>query len=170
MVPAMAVTIRAARPGDGSDMARVWASAADYYADLDPEHFHRPQAPGLAESFEDSIARAGNDVLLLVAELDGHVAGWLSARIQLPDADAAAQLMREPGWIRLAIDVLIVDTPAWRHGAGTALMTAAESWGRDRGARVARLGTYAHSPVSVPFYQNRMGYARRAIIFQKKLG
>jgi GNAT superfamily N-acetyltransferase len=166
----MAVTIRAARPGDGGGMARAWASAADYYADLDPEHFQRPQAPGLAESFEDSIARAGNDVLLLVAELDGHVVGWLSARIQLPDADSAAQLMREPGWIRLAIDVLIVDTPAWRHGAGTALMTAAESWGRDRGARAARLGTYAHSPVSVPFYENRMGYERRAIIFQKNLG
>jgi hypothetical protein len=24
-----------------------------------------------------------------------------------------------------------------------------------------------HSPVSVPFYENRMGYERRAIIFQK---
>ena len=166
----MAVTIRAARPGDGSGMARAWSSAADYYADLDPVHFQRPQLPGLAESFEDSITRAGNDVLLLVAELDGRVAGWLAARIQLPDQDAAAQLMREPGWIRLAIDVLIVDTPAWRHGAGTALLEAAESWGRDRGAHVARLGTYAHSPVSVPFYENRMGYERRAIIFQKELG
>ena len=166
----MAVTIRAARHGDGSDMAHAWASAADYYADLDPEHFQRPQLEGLAESFEGSITRAGSDVLMLVAELDGYVAGWLAARIQLPDKDAAAELMREPGWIRLAIEVLIVDTPAWRHGAGTALLTAAESWGRDRGARVARLGAYAHSPVSVPFYENRMGYQRRAIIFQKKLG
>ena len=151
-------------------MARAWASAADYYADLDPEHFQRPQLQGLAESFEDSITRAGNDILLLVAELDGHAVGWLAARIQLPDADAAVQLMREPGWIRLAIDVLIVDTPAWGHGAGAALLKAAESWGRGRGARVARLGTYAHSPVSVPFYENRMGYERRAIIFQKSLG
>jgi GNAT superfamily N-acetyltransferase len=166
----MALTIRAARPGDGTGMARAWASTADYYADLDPEHFQRPQSRDLAGSFEDSIARAGNDALLLVAELDGDVAGWLAARIQLPEEDAAAQLMREPGWTRLAVDVLIVETPAWRHGAGTALLTAAESWGRDRGARVARLGTYAHSPVSVPFYENRMGYQRRAIIFQKKLG
>ena len=153
----MAVTIRAARPGDGSGMARAWVSAADYYADLDPVHFQRPQPQGLAESFEDSITRAGNHVLLLVAELDGRVAGWLAARIQLPDKDAAAELMREPGWIRLAIEVLIVDTPAWRHGAGTALMEAAESWGRDQGAHVARLGTYAHSPVSVPFYEKPDG-------------
>jgi GNAT superfamily N-acetyltransferase len=165
----MAVTIRAARAGDGSGMVRAWASAADYYADLDPEHFQRPQLRGLAESFEDSITRAGNDVLLLVAELDGQAVGWLAARIQLPDKDAATQLMREPGWIRLAIDVLIVDTPAWRHGVGAALLKVAESWGRDRGAHVARLGAYAHSPVSVPFYENRMGYERRAIIFQKNL-
>jgi hypothetical protein len=27
----MAVTIRAARPGDGSGMVRAWGSAADYY-------------------------------------------------------------------------------------------------------------------------------------------
>jgi GNAT superfamily N-acetyltransferase len=165
----MAITIRPARPGDGDGMARVWASAADYYADLDPEHFQRPQPHGLAESFENSISEAGNDALLLVAELDGHVAGWLAARIQRPEEDAAAELAREPGWTRLAIDILIVDTPTWRHGAGTALLQAAESWGRDRGARVARLGTYAHSPVSVPFYETRMGYERRAIIFQKEL-
>jgi hypothetical protein len=31
-------------------------------------------------------------------------------------------------------------------------------------------GTYAHSPVSMPFYENRMGYERRATIFQKNLG
>jgi GNAT superfamily N-acetyltransferase len=165
----MALTIRAARPGDGSDMARVWTSAAAYYADLDPRHFQRPGTQGLAESFEDSITQAGNDALLLVAELGERAVGWLAARIQRPEADAAAQLMREPGWTRLAVDVLIVDTRAWRRGAGTALLKAAESWGRDQGARVARLGTYAHSPVSVPFYENRMGYERRAIIFQKEL-
>jgi hypothetical protein len=36
-------------------------------------------------------------------------------------------------------------------------------------ARVARLDTYARSPVSVPFYQSGMGYERRSIIFQKEL-
>lgn len=30
------------------------------------------------------------------------------------------------------------------------------------GARIVRLDTYAHSPVSVPFYEQRMGYQRRA--------
>ena len=44
-----------------------------------------------------------------------------------------------------------------------------EAWGRDRGAEMARLDTYAGSPVSVPFYEQRMGYQRRSIVFQKPL-
>ena len=48
-------------------------------------------------------------------------------------------------------------------------MAPASAWGRDRQARIVRLDTYAHSPVSVPFYEERMGYQRRAIVFQKHL-
>ena len=32
------------------------------------------------------------------------------------------------------------------------------------------LDTYAHSPVSVPFYERHMGYQRRSIAFAKALG
>jgi hypothetical protein len=34
---------------------------------------------------------------------------------------------------------------------------------------MVRLDAYAHSPVSVPFYEQRMGYQWRAIIFGKPL-
>ncbi len=67
------------------------------------------------------------------------------------------------------MDALIVDRSHWREGAGTALLEAAETWGRGRGAEIARLDAYAHGPVSVPFYEDRMGYQRRSIIFQKRL-
>jgi GNAT superfamily N-acetyltransferase len=79
------------------------------------------------------------------------------------------QLVREHGWTRLVVDALIVHQSQWRQGIGTALLKAAEDWGRARGAQVARLDTYAHSPVSVPFYEDRMGYQRRSIVFQKRL-
>jgi GNAT superfamily N-acetyltransferase len=78
-------------------------------------------------------------------------------------------MVREPGWTRLFIDALLVDQAVWREGTGTALLAAAEAWGRDRGADVVRLDTYAGSPVSVPFYEQRMGYQRRSIVFQKWL-
>jgi GNAT superfamily N-acetyltransferase len=165
----MSVTVRPARPGDGAAIAQVWLSTAAYYAALDPAHFQVPRAEGLAQGWEDELGHDNGDSLRLVAEAGGSVIGWLSARIELPEQGAATQLTREHGWTRLAVDALLVDRDRWRHGAGTALLEAAEAWGRDRGAQVARLDTYAHSPVSVPFYEDRMGYQRRSIIFQKQL-
>ncbi|HZC41829.1 MAG TPA: GNAT family N-acetyltransferase [Streptosporangiaceae bacterium] len=165
----MSVTVRPARPGDGAGMTRAWLSAAEYYTGLDSGLFRVPAAEGQAEDFEDWLRQGRDGALLLAAELGGRVVGWLSARIEPPHPAAASQLVRELGWTRLAIDALVVDRAAWRHGAGTALLTAAEAWGREHGAEVARLDTYAGSPVSVPFYENRMGYQRRAIVFQKRL-
>ena len=127
-----------------------------------------PSGQGLAGLFDNAITDAGADVLQLLAELDGRVVGWLSARVNRPDQDAAVELAREHGWTRLIVEVLIVDGQR-RQGIGTVLLDRAESWGRDKGARVARLGTYARSPVAVPFYEKHAGYSRRAIIFQKVL-
>jgi len=171
----MSVQIRPPRPGDGEGMARVWLSAGAYYASLDPALFQVPSTDGLAESFEADIAdiaptSESSDMLRLVAEQDGQVAGWLTARLAQPAASAAHQLVRELGWIRLMVDALVVDQAHWRHGTGTALLEAAESWGRDRGASMVRLDTYVHSPVSVPFYERHMGYQRRSIHFAKELG
>ena len=167
----MSVQIRPPRPGDGEGMARVWLSAGAYYASLDPALFQVPSTDGLAESFEADIGATSesSDALRLVAEQDGQVAGWLTARLAQPAASAVHQLVRELGWIRLTVDALVVDQAQWRHGTGTALLEAAESWGRDRGARMVRLDTYVHSPVSVPFYERHMGYQRRSIHFAKEL-
>jgi len=48
-------------------------------------------------------------------------------------------------------------------------MVAAETWAREQGVAFVSLDTYVHSPTSMPFYENRMGYARRAVIFRKEL-
>ena len=128
-----------------------------------------PSAKGLTGLFENAIGRGDGDVLQLVAELDGRVVGWLSARVQRPDQDAGVELAREHGWTRLMVEVLIVDGAQWRRGTGTALLRRAEVWGRGKDAEIVRLGTYAHSPVAVDFYEQHMGYARRSIIFQKRL-
>jgi GNAT superfamily N-acetyltransferase len=165
----MSVTVRAARPGDGAGISRVWLSTATYYAALDHEHFQVPSAEGLAEKWDDQLGEERGDWLQLVAEFHGQVAGWLAARIEPPEQNAASQLTREHGWTRLLVDALIVQRGQWRQGIGTALLEAAEAWGRARGAQVVRLDTYAHSPVSVPFYEDRMDYQRRSIVFQKRL-
>lgn len=159
-------------------MSKAWLSAGAYYAELDPEHFQVPAAEGLAGQWDrdlsdgddrDDADGTGGQSLMLVAESGGEVAGWLTARIEPASDHPAVQLTREHSWTRLVIDALVVDRAHWRGGAGTALLTAAEAWGRGRNAQVVRLNTYVHSPVSVPFYEERMGYERRAIIFQKRL-
>lgn len=165
----MSVTVRPARPGDGAAIAEVWLSAAAYYADLDPANFQVPRAVGLADGWEEQLGQDNGNRLRLVAQADGRVIGWLAARIEPPEENAAVQLTREHNWTRLAVDALVVGRGHWRHGAGTRLLEAAEAWGADRGALVARLDTYAYSPVSVPFYEDRMGYQRRSIVFQKRL-
>ena len=168
----MSVQIRPPRPGDGEGMARVWFSAGAYYADLDPALFQVPSADGLAESFEADIEARSTDTgsLRLVAERDSAVTGCLSAHVEYPVASIAHQLVRELGWIRLMVDALVVDQALWRQGTGTALLEAAESWGRGRDASMVRLDTYAHGPVAVPFYEQHMGYRRRSIYFAKGLG
>ena len=48
-------------------------------------------------------------------------------------------------------------------------MKAVEQWAHERGARLITLEAFAASPVSVPFYEDRMGYERHGIIFAKTL-
>lgn len=48
-------------------------------------------------------------------------------------------------------------------------MAAAEEWGRAGGGAVVITETNLASPMSVPFYEDRMGYTRQAVIFRKSL-
>jgi GNAT superfamily N-acetyltransferase len=157
----MTVTVRRARPGDGDGIARAWQGAAASYAGPGPRQFQGPSAQELAELWDNEARQRNDDTLQLVAELGGRVAGWLLARVWSDDDTG------QPA--TLTVDLLLVELGHQRQGAGTALMEAAESWGRARGAQVARLATFADSPVSVPFYEQRMGYQRHTIIFEKRL-
>jgi hypothetical protein len=99
----VAVVVRQARPGDGDAIARTWLSAGRYYAGLAPEHFQVPRAEGLAALWDDDIRRGAANSLYLVAESGGHVTGSLAAHLELPEPDAASQLTRDQGQVRLAV-------------------------------------------------------------------
>lgn len=157
------VTIRNARSGDAEAIAGAWLDAGGFYADLEPRRFQTPRADGLADVWREAVTGDAADSVRLVAELDGQVIGFLIGQLDRPEPDAAFQLTRDQAWTRLVVEVLVVLRGRWRHGAGAALLTAAEAWGRAHGAHMVRLDTYAHSPVSAPFYEQRMGYQRRAI-------
>jgi ribosomal protein S18 acetylase RimI-like enzyme len=166
----MDVIVRSARPGDGADLARGWLDGCRYYAALDPERFQIPEADGLAEWFEELLARpVSTDKVWLVAEVDGVVVGNVSAELHGPVDTAARQLLRLLGETRLFVGALGVEEAYQRQGIATRLMEAVEHWGRDRGAVCVSLDTWIHSRRSVPFYERRMGYHRASIVFEKRL-
>jgi GNAT superfamily N-acetyltransferase len=113
-------------------------------------------------------AGRGEREIALVAEIGGKVVGYLEARLEEPLASARYQTDPTLGERRLFINALLTARAYWRRGVGSALVAAAEEWGRERGATLAVMETYAESPVSVPFWQGR-GYRTHAVIMRKRL-
>jgi GNAT superfamily N-acetyltransferase len=135
---------------------------------LTPSKF--PPTDGLVAWFEELLQRPRpEDAVWLVAEVDGRVVGDVAARLERPTEDAARQVLRDLGRARLYVDSLGVEAAYRRRGVGAQLMHAVEEWGRDRGAVRSVLTTYHASPLSVPFYEQGMGYERRSIVFEKRL-
>ena len=71
--------------------------------------------------------------------------------------------------VRLFIQALSVLQIYWRRGIATALVETAEAWGRERGATIALCDTWPDSPVSLPFWKQRMKYESRSVRLRKRL-
>jgi GNAT superfamily N-acetyltransferase len=167
---AVAITIREARDDDATGIVWLGQQNSAYYVGLAPEHFRLPDKEGLVEFIEnDREWRKGPDTLALVAEDGGAIAGYLEASLQRPDETARWQAQRDLSATRLFINYVGTADAYKRQGVATKLVHAAEDWGRERGAVVALCDTFIDSPMSVPFWEARMGYKRRAIIFRKPL-
>ncbi len=135
-----------------------------------PKALSRTRGGGLADWIESALAKdRGKDQTWIVAELDGEIVGDVKAHVDRAVHDARWQLMRDLGESILKIDSLMVREHRRRRGVGTALMKAAEEWGRTQGASAVFLSTYYDSPSSVPFYEQRMRYERASIGFWSEL-
>jgi GNAT superfamily N-acetyltransferase len=163
------VYVREARPGDGDAIAQMHIENAAYYHSLSPESFRLPHEDGLSAFVEPTREANSETRLELVAEVDGNVAGHLAAHLIEPDEAARFQMVRYLASRRLWIDSLGTLQRCWRRGVGSVLVEAAEAWGRERGAVVSMCDTWLGSPVSLPFWESRMGYDRRAVILEKPL-
>lgn len=164
------ISVREARAGDGRACAQAWSDAGRYLQSIDPAVGQVPEQAGLAEHFETACAspRPPGE-LWLVAERNGEVAGFVQGYLAEPSQDACRQIQRDLASARLVIDALAVVEEARRAGVGAELMKAIEEIGRARGAVVATLDTNLRSYLSVPFYEQRMGYQRQAVVFRKYL-
>jgi len=162
------VTVRPAEPGDGAAIVPLGRDSAGYYRELAPGDFRFPDEDGQAEWLDSFLPADREREIALVGEIDGQVVGYLEARLEEPLDSARYQRNPDLAERRLFINALLTARSHWRRGVGSALVAAAEAWGRERGATVALMDTYAESPVSVPFWQGR-GYRTRNLIMRKRL-
>jgi GNAT superfamily N-acetyltransferase len=142
------ISVREAQPADAEGLARVHADVARYYDERGPHYFDGGQ-------------------LRLVAEVEGEVVGALSARLLEPvtvGGDARGEAEK-----RLRIDYLATAPASRRAGIGTRLVEAAESWGRRVGATIAETTAFRGSALSIPFWEDRMGYEELPMSLEKRL-
>jgi GNAT superfamily N-acetyltransferase len=162
--------IRVARREDAASLADALLEWGRQYTEVDPEAFQVPEADGLAASLEEQlVAKPDDNALWLVAERGKLLVGYIQAQIWRPFEGAERHIMRDASETILKVDALFVSARERRAGVGTALMDAAESWGKERGASRAVVISYPHSPTAVPFYEERMRYERMTIGFSKPL-
>lgn len=131
----MALKIRRAVLRDLSSLGRLGASLVRLHHEFDPRRFFAPGSHperGYAE-FLGTQLRARRAVLL-VAELDGAVAGYLFGAIEPRSWES---LRDKAGYVH----DLAVDEHARRAGVGSSLLEAAFAWFAGRGVRQVVLST-----------------------------
>ena len=161
------ITVREARRSDREALARIHAEVARYYLDLALDYLQVLER--FAEQLDADAPPVDRAALHLVAEADGEVVGALVARLLPPEAPAQREVTPELEATRLRIEYLATAAASRRQGLGTRLVEAAEAWGRDAGATVAETTTYQGSPLSVPFWGERMGYEELSVNLRKPL-
>ena len=163
------VVIREARRTDVSGLVRAWRDAGRFAVETDATAFQVPVEEGLAESFAASLEAMDDDEVVLVAERDGEVLAFVSARVLEPADDAQWQIQRELAVRRLHIDAVAVSEPYRRQRVGSALVRAIEESARRRGCAVAAVDGNWENGVAVGFYEAGLGYRRRGLTLHKAL-
>src|SRR5712692_10345087 len=133
--------------------------------------------PAISGMEPQTTAGCGYRLAVLSAEIvireprpgDGHLVGFAAGSIREPEEDAEYQLVADVTTPRLDIDVVATAKHFWRRGVARRLVEALEDWAREHGAEIALATTYIESPISIPFWEQGVGYERRAIRYIKRL-
>jgi ribosomal protein S18 acetylase RimI-like enzyme len=147
----MDIHVRPATPGDYDDLCTVLDEVDDLHRDSLPYIFQKPGGPVREREYLLKLM-TGDDTGLLVAEVEGRVAGTL--QVAMWNTPPVPLLVPR----RLAIvDSLAVKSEFRRAGIGRALMDAAHRWAAARGATSVELSVYAFNQAAIGFYQ-ALGY------------
>ena len=145
------LVVRPAVRADLRDVGRLGASLLRVHYDFDNDRFMRPTADadeGYAWFLGSQLKKT--DALVLVAERDGSIEGYLYAGIEPRNWK---ELREEAGFVH---DIL-VDDAARGRGTGEALMAAAFDWMRERGVPRVVLWTAAGNTRARQLFE-RLGF------------
>lgn len=133
-VPAMNVLVRTARLSDAEGIARLTGQLG---YDVDEQ--------AVTTRLSGILAR--QDQQFLVAELDGHLVGWLHAVV--------AEFVETGSFV--VIGGLVVDAEVRRKGIGRTLLARAEEWAVEQRCSIVRLWSSVSRNEAHRFYE-QLGY------------
>jgi GNAT superfamily N-acetyltransferase len=154
--------IRKASRRDTRAIARIYVTAAREAVEREPEHF---RVPTMEEASRLFLPQDSPDAAVLVAEVDGRVAGFVEVLLRRPPEQPSMVKPRLLGYVR----ELGVSDDARGSGIGSQLMEAAEEWAWVAGARAMMVDTGAKNSQAQRFYRERMGYRDIGVILIKPL-
>ncbi len=142
-----AVTVRMGRQSDLEAIGGLWEQLIAFHTQLDRRFL---TAKGARESFLRHISGTilrSPDHALIVAEVDGEVAGFLIAKLEY-----GGPIFLNPnfGYITDAC----VDEAHRRLGLGHRLFDAARQWFRARGMTNIRVSVATENPVACAFWRD----------------
>lgn len=158
----MPVVIRKAEPRDLESLGRLGAMLMRTHYAFDPLRFLAPH-PGVEHGYAAFLGSRidSPDEVILVAEKDGHIAGYLFAALE----PMSWKELRGPAGF---IHDVAVDEPDRRTGVATMLMHAAMEWLRDHGAPRVVLGTAAPNTAAQTLF-HRLGFRDTMLEMTKEL-
>jgi len=158
------VSIRTARLADVPALVQLRMANAERHAGLDPAGHRIPEPDPVRRYFEELLSAPQDDIVVLVAELEGNVAGMAELVIRsMPPPDHQILVPR------LLADVHTVVLERFRgRGIGSALIRAAEQHAAQRGVVGLIAPILAPNTEAVDFYA-RAGFGPHGVILRKDL-
>lgn len=166
----MEVVLRPPCADDADGLALAARDLAGQYAELEPDRFQVPEHDAQVTQLREVLARAPrDDVLRLVAEVEGEAVGEAIAELREPMSNAAVQPQRDVGRRRVYLGYLAVQERFRSRGIGGRLLDAVEAWARERGAELITTDTNLRSNLGAVDFYERHGYKRQAVVLRKRL-
>ena len=145
------ITIREATAGDYDVLCGIMDEVDILHRDRLPHIFQKPIGPVREKEYILGLL-ADENTSLLIAEVDGQVAGFVHTMVR--DTPPIPVLVPRR---QAFVDSLAVKQEFHRHGIGRALMDHAHRWAVAKGAADIELNVFEFNQPAIAFYQ-ALGY------------